>query len=143
MLKIDDLVAEPRAPTASLLNIEDSGIGRSSFPSPMVVTTRVHLLVVLSPPLLAELVARRLEPLDVEVAIVAADEPVPEGHYDVVVRNVALPPGVSADLVVDLPSPDRAGPPMATPEGEPVSVDRIDEVADLLVRRWPSLGLSD
>jgi hypothetical protein len=124
-----------------LLNIDDSGTGRPGFPSLVAVTTRVHLLVVLSPPLLAELVARRLEAVDVEVAVVAEGTPVPEGHHDVVVRNVALPPGVSGDLVVDLPSPDRAAPPMAAPLGEPVSVGRVDEVADLLVRRWPSLEL--
>jgi hypothetical protein len=129
---------DPDSPAASLLNIDDSGTGRPGFPSLVVVTTRVHLLVVLSPPLLAELVARRLAALDVDVAVADA-APVPEGHYDVVVRNVAVPTGVSGDLVVDLQSPDRAAPPPATPLGEPVSVDRVDDVAELLVSRWPSL----
>jgi hypothetical protein len=112
---------DPDSPAASLLNIDDSGTGRPGFPSLVVVTTRVHLLVVLSPPLLAELVARRLAALDVDVAVADA-APVPEG-----------------DLVVDLQSPDRAAPPTATPLGEPVSVDRVDDVAELLVSRWPSL----
>lgn len=103
----------------------------------MVVTTRVHLLVVLSPPLLAELAARRLAALDVDVVVAGEEGPGPEGHYDVVLRNVALPVGVSADLVVDLPT-EAGGGPLTAATGELVSVDRLDDVADLLARRWSS-----
>ena len=102
----------------------------------MVVTTRVRLLVVLSPPLLADLAARRLAPLDVLVVIAAEGTPVPEGHYDVVVRNVPLPAGVTGDLVVDLPAPAGTSP-STTCAGELVAVDRLDDVADLLATRWP------
>jgi hypothetical protein len=101
----------------------------------VVVTARVRLLVVLSPPLLADLAARRLAPLDVLVVIAADGTPVPPGHYDVVVRNVSLPAGVSGDLVVDLPPP--AGTPAAgAAAGELVALERLDDVADLLTARW-------
>ena len=106
----------------------------------MVVTTRVRLLVVLSPPLLADLAARRLAPLDVLVVIAAEGTPVPAGHYDVVVRNVWLPAGVTGDLVVELPAPAGTAPFAAT-AGELVAVDRLDDVADLLARRWPAAGV--
>ena len=124
------------APTRdSMLNIDDSDILSGGFACAVVVTTRVRLLVVLSPPLLAELAARRLAPLDVLVVIAAEGTPVPPGHYDVVVRNVSLPAGVTANLVVDLPPP--AGTAMAeTTAGELVTLDRLDEVADLLAGRW-------
>ncbi len=124
---------------AGVVNIDDSDISPSRFASPVVVTTRVRLLVVLSPPLLAELAARRLAPLDVLVVIAAEGTPVPAGHYDVVVRNVTLPAGVSADLVVDLPSPAGSSP-HGTTVGELVAVDRLEEVADLLADRWPVAG---
>ena len=100
----------------------------------MVVTTRVRLLLVLSPPLLAELAARRLAPLDVLVVIAAEGTPVPAGHYDVVVCNVALLPGVTADLVVELPPPPGAAPTTAT-GGQRVVLDRLEDVAVLLARR--------
>ncbi|MCI3949103.1 MAG: hypothetical protein K0R11_1037 [Acidimicrobiales bacterium] len=122
-----------------MVNIDDSDVSLSRFASPVVVTTRVRLLVVLSPPLLAELAARRLAPLDVLVVIAAEGTPVPAGHYDVVVRNVTLPAGVSADLVVDLPSPAGSSP-RGTPVGELVTLDRLEEVADLLADRWPVPG---
>jgi hypothetical protein len=118
-----------------MLKIDDSDTWRSRFPFPVVVTTRVRLLVVLSPPLLADLAARRLAPLDVVVLIAADGTPVPEGHYDVVVRNVSLPPGVTGDLVVDLPAPAGTSP-STTCAGELVAVDRLDDVAELLAARW-------
>jgi hypothetical protein len=117
-----------------LLKIDDSVTSRSRFACPVVVTTRVRLLVVLSPPLLADLAARRLAPLDVLVVIAAEGTPVPEGHYDVVVRNVSLPAGVTSDLVVDLPPPAGASL-SGTAAGELVAVDRLDDVADLLASR--------
>ena len=137
MVKIDDLPVTGPPPQGALLKIDDSDTRRSRFPLPVVVTTRVRLLVVLSPPLLADLAARRLAPLDVLVVIAAEGTPVPEGHYDVVVCNVPLPAGVTGDLVVDLPSPagtDRTH----TATGELVTVDRLDDVADLLAHRWPT-----
>jgi hypothetical protein len=121
-----------------MLNIDDSATTQHRFASSVVVTTGVHLLVVLSPPLLAELVARRLAPLDVVVVVAAEGGPVAAGHYDVVVGNVALPPGVSADLVVALPAPAGAAP-LPETAGERVSVERVDDVAELVARRRPSL----
>jgi hypothetical protein len=129
--------AWPSRAGVSILNIDDSEIRTQGFPSLVVVATRVHLLVVLSPPLLAELAARRLAAMDVHVVIAADGGPSPEGHYDVVIRNVGLPTGVLGDLVVDLPAEAGGAPPTAAP-GELVSVDRLDDVADLLARRWPS-----
>ena len=120
-----------------MLKIDDSDIRGSEFASPVVVTTRVRLLVVLSPPLLAELAARRLAPLHVLVVIAAEGTPVPVGHYDVVVRNVPLPPGVSGDLVVELPSPEGSAPDGPT-TGELVALDRLEDVAGLLADRWPT-----
>ncbi len=122
---------------AEHLNIDDSHIRAPGFPSPVVVATRVHLLVVLSPPLLAELAARRLAAMDVDVVIAAEGELAPEGHYDVVIRNVGLPRGVSGDLVVDLPV-EAGGAPLAATSGELVEVDRLEDLADLLARRWSS-----
>jgi hypothetical protein len=102
----------------------------------VVVTTRVRLLVVLSPPLLADLAARRLAPLDVLVTLAGEGTPVPPGHYDVVVCNVSLPAGVSGDLVVELPPP--AGTAVTgTTARELVTVDRLEAVTDLLADRWP------
>ena len=121
----------------SLDNIDDSDPTPGRFPAPVVVTTRVHLIVVLSPPLLAELAARRLAALDVDVVVAGEDTPGLEGHYDVVLRNAELPVGVSGDLVVDLPI-EAGGGPLTAAAGELVSVDRLDDVADLLARRWPS-----
>jgi hypothetical protein len=129
----------PRVRVPSVVKIDDLDVPSSRFASRVVATTRVRLLVVLSPPLLAELAARRLAPLDVLVVIAAEGTPVPAGHYDVVVRNVTLPAGVSADLVVDLPSP-AGSPPQGTPVGELVTLDRLEEVADLLADRWPVPG---
>ena len=102
----------------------------------MVVTTRVRLLVVLSPPLLGELAARRLAPLDAVVEVVAEGASVPEGHFDVVLRNVPLPAGVSGDLIVDLPPPAGAAA-SGGAAGEFVALDRLEEVAALLADRWP------
>lgn len=119
----------------SMLKIDDSDRGGSQFPCAVVVTTRVRLLVVLSPPLLADLAARRLAALDVLVVIAAEGTLVPEGHYDVVVRNVPLPPGVTGDLVVELPAPAGTAPTLTT-TGELVALDRLEDVADLLARRW-------
>ena len=120
----------------SLLKIDDSERGAAEFPSLVVVTTRVRLLVVLSPPLLGELAARRLAPLDLVVEVVAEDASVPEGHFDVVLRNVPLPPGVSGDLIVDLPPPAGAAAGGGA-AGEFVALDRLEEVAALLADRWP------
>lgn len=117
-----------------MLRIDDSGTRRCGFAATVVVTTRVRLLVVLSPPLLAELAARRLAPLDVLVLIAAEGTSVPAGHYDVVVRNVPLPPGVTGDLVVELPAPPDAAP-GDPPSGERVVLDRLEDVADLLACR--------
>jgi hypothetical protein len=100
-------------------------------------TAPVSLLVVLSPPLLAELAARRLAPF--ELTVVGEGAPVPPGHYDVVVRNVALPEGVTADLVVDLPAPVGV-PPVGGTTGEVVALDRLEDLADLLAARWPAAG---
>jgi hypothetical protein len=122
-----------------VVKIDDSDTRRTRFASPVVVTTRVRLLVVLSPPLLAELAARRLAPFDVLVVLAAEGTPVPPGHYDVVLRNVTLPPGVSGDLVVDLPAPAGSSP-QASTTGELVVLDRLDEVADLLADRWAESG---
>jgi hypothetical protein len=120
-----------------LLKIDDSDIGATQFPLPVVVTTRVRLLVVLSPPLLADLAARRLAALDVLVVIAAEGTLVPEGHYDVVLCNVSLPPGVTGDLVVELPAPAGTSP-TGTAARELVALDRLEDVADLLARRWSS-----
>jgi len=122
---------------AALLNIDDSDTWRSRFPLPVVVTTRVRLLVVLSPPLLADLAVRRLAALDVLVVIAAEGTLVPEGHYDVVICNVSLPPGVTGDLVVELPAPAGTAP-SGTTARELVALDRLEDVADLLARRWSS-----
>jgi hypothetical protein len=118
-----------------LLNFDDSDIAPSQFACAVVVTARVRLLVVLSPPLLADLAARRLAPLDVLVVIAADGTPVPPGHYDAVVRNVSLPAGVSGDLVVDLPPP-AGTPATGAAAGELVALERLDDVADLLTARW-------
>ena len=118
-----------------LLKIDDSDTWCSRFPLPVVVATRVRLLVVLSPPLLADLAARRLAALDVLVLIAAEGTPLPEGHYDVVVCNVSLPPGVTGDLVVELPAPAGTAP-IDTTAGELVALDRLEDVAGLLARRW-------
>ena len=117
-----------------MLKIDDSSRLRSEFASPVVVTTRVRLLVVLSPPLLGELTGRRLASLGALVVIAAEGAPVPAGHYDVVIRNVTLPAGVSGDLVVELPPPAGTGPAERT-AGELVALDRLDDVAQLLSRR--------
>ncbi len=138
------MILRPPARSAAVsarhtVNIDDSDVPATRFASVVVVTTRVRLLVVLSPPLLAELAARRLAPLDIVVVIAAEGTPVPAGHYDVVVRNVALPPGVSGDLVVDLPPPAGSSPRGST-DGEFVMLDRLEEVAELLADRWPTDG---
>ena len=124
---------------SALLKIDDSDIAELGFPCAVVVTTRVRLLVVLSPPLLAELAARRLAALDVLLVIAAEGTLVPDGHYDVVVRNVSLPPGVTGDLVVDLPATAGTAP-AGTSAGELVALDRLEDVADLLARRWTPEG---
>lgn len=104
----------------------------------MCTTAPVLLLVVLSPPLLAELAAR-LAPSELVVVVAAEGAPVPAGHYDVVVRNVSLPAGVTADVVVDLPAPAGPAPATGTPTaGEVVALDRLEDVAALLAARWPS-----
>jgi hypothetical protein len=120
---------------ARLLNIDDSGARSRGFPSVVVLGTRVHLLVVLSPPLLAELAVRRLAALDASVVAVADDDRAPAGHYDAVVRNVPLPPDVTAQIVIDLPPPAGA-PPVAAAAEEREVLDRLDDVAELLARRF-------
>jgi hypothetical protein len=71
------------------------------------------------------------------VVTAATGTPVPAGHYDVVLRNVDLPAGVSGDLVVDLPPPAGRAPSGGT-AGELVALDRLDDVAELLADRWPA-----
>ena len=71
------------------------------------------------------------------MVVAAESAPVPDGHYDVVVRNVALPRGVSGGVVVELPPPTGAAPVTAA-AGERVWVDRIEDVAGVLAGRWPS-----
>jgi hypothetical protein len=119
----------------SLLKIDDSESPCPGFSCAVVVKTRVRMLVVLSPPLLAELAARRLAPLDVHLVMAADDTPVPAGHYDAVLRNVPLPPDVSGDLVVDLPPP-AGTPPVGGAFEDQVVLDRLDDVAGVLVRRF-------
>jgi hypothetical protein len=118
-----------------MLNIDDSWFRSSDFSSVVVAASRVHLLVVLSPPLLAELAVRRLAPLDASVVMAAGDTPAPAGHYDAVVRNGPLPPGVTAEVVIDL-TPPAGAPPVAGTTGEREVLDRLDDVADLLRRRF-------
>jgi hypothetical protein len=101
-----------------------------------VATPRCSLLLALSPPLLAELGVRRLSSRDLLVVVAPDGAPVPPGHYDVVVRNRALPPGVTGDLVVDLPAPVGAAPMGTTPGDEVVELDRLEDLADLLAARW-------
>jgi hypothetical protein len=120
-----------------LLRIDDSDTRSQRLACGVVATSRVHLLVLLSPPLLAELATRRLAPSRLAVVVVAAGAPVPPGHYDVVVRNIALPEGVTADLVVDLPAPAGAALAPST-AGEVVALDRLEDLAGLLAARWPS-----
>ncbi len=140
MLNLDELPREggarPIPEGCRLHKIDDSDTGAARFPSLVVVATRIRLLVVLAPPLLAELAARRLAPLDVVVVVPAGDGAVSAGHYDAVIRNVALPPGVTADLVVDLPAPAGFAVGAVAGNGEVVAFDRIDEVAALVARRW-------
>jgi hypothetical protein len=100
-----------------------------------VATHRISLLLALSPPLLAQLAVRRLASCDVLVVVAAEGAPVPPGHHDVVVRNRALPPGVTGDLVVDLPPPVEAAPMGTTPGEEVVELDRLEDLADLLAAR--------
>jgi hypothetical protein len=120
-----------------LLRIDDSDTPPQRFPSPVVVAAPpVHVLVVLTPPLLSELAARRLAAPDVDVQISQEGGAQPEGHYDVIVRNVPLAAGVTGDLVVDLPVASGDAP-SAAATGERMSVERLDDVADLLARRWP------
>ena len=78
---------------------------------------------------------RRLAPLDASVVMAADDTPAPAGHYDAVVRNGPLPPGVTAQILIDLPPPAGA-PPVAGTTGEREVLDRLDDVADLLRRRF-------
>jgi hypothetical protein len=119
-----------------LLNIDDSDVAPARFPPDVAAAPPVHLLVVLSPPLLAELAGRRLAATDVNVDVAPEGGPQPAGHYDVVVRNVPLAAGVTGDLVVDLPVASGDAP-SAAGTGERLSVERLDDVADLLARRWP------
>jgi hypothetical protein len=90
--------------------------------------------VALRPPLLAELAARRLASLDVAVVVLTGDGAAP-GHYDAVIRNVALPPGVIAELVVDLPAPVGTAASAGSGSGQLVALG-IEEVAELVARRW-------
>jgi len=118
-----------------LLKIDDSDIcsGRLAC---RVATPAVSLLLVLSPPLLAELAVRRLVHRGLRVVVAAEGLPVPPGHYDVVVRNLTVPAGVTCDLVVDLPA-DTGVVPTGTSAGEVVALGRLEDLADLLDLRWP------
>jgi hypothetical protein len=104
----------------------------------MSTAIRSRVLLAVAPPLLGELLARRLARDDREVVVTAqpwVDEQEHEGgRFDVILTDRLVPPGLHAVAVLCLPRPSQAGSGwLRTADGlQRVPADHVAEIVQLV-----------